>query len=150
MIKKLSAIFIALSLTSCSCYSDLFKKSEPVAQTSMAKRTVLKLKKNVFFETDSFALNPETKAVLDEEVLPAIKSKKSIVIEGNCDERGSVEYNQILGQKRADAVKDYLVKNGADSSKISTVSYGKLRPLDLDHDKEAWEVNRRAVTISTQ
>lgn len=140
MLKKLSVIFIVLSLTSCACYSGLFKKSLP---------TILQTKESVFFETDSFALNSHTKKVLDEEVLPAIKGKK-VIIEGNSDERGSVEYNKILGKKRAEAVKDYLVKNGADSSKISTVSYGESNPIDLNSNKEAWAKNRRALTISTQ
>jgi peptidoglycan-associated lipoprotein len=147
MIKKLSAILIALSITSCHCYSDLFKKSAPASAGYSEKRTFLKLKKNVFFATDSYTLNAETKAVLDEEVLSAIKGKEAR-IEGNCDERGTEEYNKILGQKRADAVKDYLVKKGADASKITTVSYGKSRPLELDHDAEAWAVNRRVMTIS--
>jgi peptidoglycan-associated lipoprotein len=146
MIKKLSAILIALSLTSCHCYTDLFKSSSAVAEKPV-KRTYLKLKKNVFFATDSYVLNAETKEVLDEEVLPAIKGKE-VVIEGNCDERGTEEYNKILGQKRADAVKDYLVKKGADASKLTTMSYGKSRPVDLDHDAEAWAANRRVMTIA--
>jgi len=149
MIKKLSAILIALSLTSCHCYTDLFNKSAPVVAAEKSQRTILKLKKRVFFETDSYVLNSDTKEVLDEEVLPAIQGKEA-TIEGNCDERGSDEYNKILGQKRADAVKDYLVEKGANADQIKTVSYGKSKPLDLDHTEEAWAVNRRAVTIFTK
>lgn len=154
MIKKLSAIFIALSVTSCACYSDSSKESsqdsmkrEPVA-IETPKEVVREINQSVFFETNSFALNSDAKEILNEEILPAIKGRK-VTIEGHCDERGSVIYNKILGKKRAEAVKDYLVKNGADSSQIKTVSYGKLQPLDLDHDKKAWAKNRRVVTIST-
>ncbi len=152
MIKKLSAIFITLLITSCACYGD---SSEKLSQQVLVKKPIENSKKivreinqSVFFETNSFSLNSDTKEILNEEILPAIKGRK-VTIEGHCDERGSVIYNQILGKKRAEAVKDYLVRNGADSSKIKTVSYGKSQPLDLDHDKEAWATNRRVVTIST-
>jgi peptidoglycan-associated lipoprotein len=66
-----------------------------------------------------------------------------IRIEGNCDERGTVEYNLALGEKRANAALDYLVKMGIDPSRISTVSYGKERPMDPGHTEAAWAKNRR-------
>jgi peptidoglycan-associated lipoprotein len=66
-----------------------------------------------------------------------------IRIEGNCDERGTVEYNLALGEKRAKAALDYLVKMGIDPSRISTVSYGKERPMDPGHTEAAWAKNRR-------
>ncbi len=64
-------------------------------------------------------------------------------IEGNCDERGTVEYNLALGQKRADAAKAYLVNLGADPKKLETVSYGKEKPVDPGHNEAAWAKNRR-------
>jgi peptidoglycan-associated lipoprotein len=67
-----------------------------------------------------------------------------ILIEGHCDERGTVEYNLALGDRRAKAVKDYLVALGIDSSRLSTISYGKERPLDDGHNESAWAKNRRA------
>jgi peptidoglycan-associated lipoprotein len=157
MIKKLSAIFIALSLTSCACYGDLFKKSSPTAPVLVEAPEVIKkyqpniseVKKTVFFETNSIAISSDAQKVLNEGVLPAIKDKK-IIVEGNSDERGSADYNKILGKKRAEAVKNYLVKNGAISSQIITVSHGESNPLDLNHDEKAWEANRRAVTIWTE
>jgi len=67
-----------------------------------------------------------------------------VTIEGHCDERGTVEYNLALGDKRAKAVKDYLVTLGIDSSQLSTITYGKERPLDTNPNEAAWAKNRRA------
>ena len=66
-----------------------------------------------------------------------------IRIEGNCDERGTVEYNLVLGQKRADAAKGYLVNLGVAGTRLDTISYGKEKPIDPGHDEEAWAKNRR-------
>jgi peptidoglycan-associated lipoprotein len=68
---------------------------------------------------------------------------KKVRIEGYCDERGTVEYNLALGQKRADATKSYLINLGVDGKVLETVSYGKEKPLDPGHNEEAWAKNRR-------
>jgi len=67
-----------------------------------------------------------------------------VVVEGHCDERGTIEYNLALGERRASAVKDYLRSLGVDSSQLSTVSYGEELPLDPGHSEAAWAKNRRA------
>lgn len=67
-----------------------------------------------------------------------------IMIEGHCDERGTVEYNLALGDKRAKAARDYLVSLGVEPSRISIISYGKERPVDPRHSEDAWAKNRRA------
>ena len=67
-----------------------------------------------------------------------------IVLEGHCDERGTVEYNQALGERRADAVRDYLVGAGITTNRIQVISYGSERPFDPGHDEAAWAKNRRA------
>ena len=67
-----------------------------------------------------------------------------LTVEGHCDERGSVEYNLALGQKRAEAAKDYLVKLGVSDKRLKAVSYGKEAPLVPGHTEEAWAKNRRA------
>jgi peptidoglycan-associated lipoprotein len=64
-------------------------------------------------------------------------------IEGNCDERGTIEYNLVLGQKRADSAKKYLVELGVAAGNLDTISYGKERPIDPGHNEEAWAKNRR-------
>jgi peptidoglycan-associated lipoprotein len=71
-------------------------------------------------------------------------SAANITIEGHCDERGTKAYNLALGEKRANAAKDFLVALGVSASRISTVSYGKERPFDPGHDESAWAKNRRA------
>ena len=67
-----------------------------------------------------------------------------IRIEGHCDERGTEEYNMALGQRRADAIESYLIDYGISSSRIRTVSYGEMRPVDSGHNESAWSQNRRA------
>ena len=71
----------------------------------------------------------------------------SVTVEGHCDERGTREYNLALGERRAASVKNYLVALGVDPSRISTLSYGKERPLAMGHDEAAWSQNRRGVSI---
>jgi peptidoglycan-associated lipoprotein len=69
---------------------------------------------------------------------------KRVRIEGNCDERGTVEYNLVLGQKRADATKNYLTQLGVDGKLLETVSYGKEKPLCMEHNEGCWAKNRNA------
>ena len=69
-----------------------------------------------------------------------------VAIEGHCDERGTREYNLALGERRANAVKDYLVARGVDGGRVSTISYGKEKPVALGNDKASWGQNRRGVT----
>jgi peptidoglycan-associated lipoprotein len=71
-------------------------------------------------------------------------------IEGNCDERGTREYNFALGARRADAVRSYLVSHGVPTGRITTISYGKEQPLDPGHDDSAWAKDRNAHTAITE
>ncbi|MCB0293276.1 MAG: OmpA family protein, partial [Calditrichaeota bacterium] len=68
-------------------------------------------------------------------------------IEGHCDEMGTAEYNLALGERRANAVRQYLLRSGIAESRISTVSFGKEKPLDTRHTAEAWAKNRRAAFV---
>lgn len=99
---------------------------------------------DIHFDFDKYNLRPEDREILKKhaEWLTANKNY-SVRIEGNCDERGTVEYNLALGEKRAREAKKYLVELGVDEARISTVSYGKERPLDSGHNEEAWAKNRR-------
>ncbi len=99
---------------------------------------------DAFYDFDSFALRDDAKAALDKDAkLMRDNSDVAITIEGHCDERGTVEYNLALGEKRAGAARDYLVNAGVDASRIQTVSYGKERPFAEGHDETAWAQNRR-------
>jgi len=101
--------------------------------------------KDVFFDFDRSAIRNEQKAALNDNAgwLKANSGAK-IILEGHCDERGTAEYNLALGERRAKAVKDYLVGVGIAPDRISTISYGKERPFVLGHDESAWKWNRRA------
>lgn len=101
--------------------------------------------KTVYFPLDSYALDDASRAALDANArLLRDHADLVIRIEGHCDERGTVEYNMSLGEKRADSVRDYLVAAGVSTSRLSTISYGKERPTEDGHDEAAWSKNRRA------
>jgi peptidoglycan-associated lipoprotein len=99
---------------------------------------------NIHFAFDRFDLRPDAREVLDKHAKWLTAHPEfSVRIEGNCDERGTVEYNMALGQRRAASAMKYLVDLGVGKNRISTVSYGKERPLDPGHNEEAWAKNRR-------
>lgn len=101
--------------------------------------------KTVYFDFDKYNLRPDAKAALDADFNLLQQFPDVIVkIEGHCDERGTVEYNLSLGEKRAKSAQDYLVGLGIDPERISIISYGKERPVDPGHSEEAWAKNRRA------
>ncbi len=100
--------------------------------------------KDVFFDFDKFAIRDDQKAALDTNVAwLKTNSRAKLTIEGHCDERGTPEYNLGLGERRAKAVKEYLVTAGVAADRIVTVSYGEERPFVLGHDEAAWKWNRR-------
>jgi len=101
--------------------------------------------KDVLFDFDSFAIKPSQTGVLEEDAKWMKDNPSAVItIEGHCDERGTVEYNLSLGERRANAAKDYLVTLGVDASRLKTISYGKSKPVDTGHDEAAWAKNRRA------
>ena len=105
---------------------------------------------DIYFVFDKSTIEPEAREIL-KRLASLLGSNKnySLVVEGHCDERGTVEYNLALGQRRADAAMKYLVDLGLDKESIKTITYGKERPLDPGHDEEAWAKNRRAHFLTT-
>jgi peptidoglycan-associated lipoprotein len=99
---------------------------------------------DIYFEFDQYVLSDTAKKNLNKKAqwLKACPAAKAL-IEGHCDERGSAEYNLALGQKRADAAMQYLVSLGINANRLSTISYGKEKPLDPGHTEAAWAKNRR-------
>lgn len=102
----------------------------------------------VFFDFDKAVLKPEAQRTLERQAAWMKQNYKvSITVEGHCDERGTREYNLALGERRATAVKNFLVALGIDPGRVSTISYGKERPAALGHTEAAWAQNRRGVTV---
>lgn len=102
----------------------------------------------VFFSFNKWDLTPESRASLRSQADWLIEhSNVRVSVEGHCDERGTREYNLALGDRRATAVKNYLVALGVDSSRIDAISYGKERPFDPRSTEAAWAKNRRGVSV---
>lgn len=128
---------------------------EAVAEDSIANRSLDDLNRDspfapVFFALDSAELDDAGRAVATANAQLLRKySTWAITVEGHCDERGTAEYNLALGERRAVAVKTYLVSLGISPDRIRTVSYGKEFPFDPGHDEAAWAKNRRAHFVIT-
>jgi peptidoglycan-associated lipoprotein len=102
----------------------------------------------VYFSTDSVDLSPEAQQTLANQARWLKQySQYTITIEGHADERGTREYNIALGAKRAQAVREYLARNGVNAARLRTVSYGKERPVAVCNDISCWSQNRRAQTV---
>jgi len=161
------ALVVGMFLTGCGCFMQAQKgeqapppappaktvapeqKTEAPVQAAPAAQSVVM--KDINFDFDRYNIRSGDAAILKEDAAwfkanPGKKAK----IEGHCDERGTVEYNLVLGQKRADATKNYLVGLGIDAKVLETVSYGKERPVDPGHNEEAWAKNRRAHIVPVQ
>ena len=124
-----------------------FERSLVAKRTPGIEGQVLetKLLKDIYFDLDKYNIDPEDVSILKESA--ALLTKQPTLkfqVEGHCDERGTVEYNLALGERRANSAKNYLVSIGIPQDRISTISYGKENPVDSAHNEEAWGKNRRA------
>ncbi len=101
--------------------------------------------KDAFFDYDSYTLRDDARQALMESAR-VLKERPNIrfTIEGHCDERGSEAYNLALGDKRANAARDFLISQGIDPARIDTISYGEEKPFATGHDEASWAQNRRA------
>lgn len=109
---------------------------------------VLNVGDRVFFDYDKYDIKPDAREGLRQQVAYLSRFPgKMVIVEGHCDERGTREYNLGLGERRANAVKEYMVSLGLPAARITTISYGKERPVALGHDDQAWSQNRRGVTV---
>jgi peptidoglycan-associated lipoprotein len=101
--------------------------------------------KDIFFDFDKYDVKPESSKVLDSDAAWLKANPGQLVlIEGHCDERGTVEYNLVLGERRAKAAMNYLVAQGVQASRFTVISYGKERPFCTEHNEACWSQNRRA------
>jgi peptidoglycan-associated lipoprotein len=153
---KIAAGFAALALLSaCSKQADTTAAttgSGAVATTSgpvpgSQEDLVANVGDRVFYEYNVSALSSDARGTLDRQSGWLGKyPQDSVQIAGNCDERGTEEYNIALGQRRANAARDYLVAHGVASTRITTISYGKDRPTALGSDEASYQQNRNAIT----
>jgi len=119
----------------------------PAPQTESTPQPTTEFR-SAFFEYDSHVLSGSAREALDVDAgVLRTKPGLSVIIEGHCDERGTAEYNQALGERRAKAARDYLVASGIDAGRIRTVSYGKERPFVEGQGESAWSQNRRAHVV---
>ena len=104
----------------------------------------------VFFATNESVLTTASRETLRKQAAWLRKNSEiTIVLEGHADERGTREYNLALGERRANAAKDYLMSQGISSNRVTTISYGKERPVKSGSNDTAWAQNRRSVTVRT-
>ncbi len=122
---------------------------KPVTETSTGTTTTAPvvteapLASVVYFEFDQYSLTAESRAVLLAHADKLKGASVAVRLEGHADERGSREYNMALGEKRANAVRDFLVTQGVSGSSLEVVSFGEEQPAALGHDDSAWSLNRR-------
>ena len=126
--------------------------SSSSASSSAANKTpaekLAQVGDTVNFDFDSAELTVSARSTLNRQsAFLSLNPDLMIVIEGHADERGTREYNLALGERRATAVRDYLVAKGINSARVRTVSYGKERPAVAGSDEAAWAKNRRAATV---
>ena len=160
-IKKFSNLFAIMLLTSflAACAtaptetsSSSTSQSDVVGGIYVGTETVemlaIDVPDRVFFAYDSYSLAASAQATLNKQA-KWLKANPSVAIavEGHADERGTREYNLALGERRANAAKDYLMTYGISSDRISVLSYGKERPVDSGSNPLAWSKNRRSVTV---
>lgn len=105
----------------------------------------------VYFDFDKSAIRDDQKSRIETNATYLKDNPNAMIaIEGNCDERGTNEYNMALGQRRADSAKKYLVNLGVADTRLTTISYGEEKPLNFGHDELAWSQNRRDDFVQNQ
>lgn len=163
---KLPALLLvsaSLSLAACASKAPKELPPQPTSTTTMPSEPAgpvpgsqgdflaSVLSDTVNFDTDRYNIDTESQGILQSQAQWLARyPQKMITIEGHADERGTRDYNIALGERRANAAKNYLVSVGVDASRISVVSYGKERPIALGSDEASWARNRRAVTVTVQ
>ena len=148
--KILIVVLASVALTACATQ----KKSTGQMQgdvytgTDTVEYLATGVKDRVFFATNKSTLTTASRDTLRKQAaFMRKKAKLTFSIEGHADERGTREYNLALGERRANAVKDYLMTYGISGGRISVISYGKERPINSGSDPLAWSQNRRSVTV---
>ena len=147
MMKAIAAVAALLMMAACSSSST----EPPPASTTVTPGSIADFRQNVgdrvYFDTDMSNIREDGRATLGKQAEWLKKyTNYPILIEGKCDERGTREYNLALGERRANAVRQYLVAQGVPADRIKTISYGKERPEVVGSDEGAWARNRVGIT----
>ena len=143
-----AALALGLALSACAHKNDNLAAGYGAAIPGSVQEFNQTVGDRVFFNTDQTDLSPTAQATLDKQAAWLNQyNKYSFTIEGHADERGTREYNFALGERRAQAVHDYLDAKGVSASRMRTISYGKERPVATCDDISCWSQNRRAVTV---
>jgi len=143
MFKKIAVAFVAVVLLS-GCSSSAGKYGDNNKHIVEFERMI---GDRVFFGLNSSNLSSEAQATLMRQAEWLAEHKLfSITVEGHCDDRGTREFNIALGERRAEAVRRFLVEHGVDADRMDTISYGKERPAVIGNSDDAWKRNRRGVT----
>jgi len=147
MIKAIAAVAALLMMAACSSSST----EPPPASTTVTPGSIADFRQNVgdrvYFDTDMSNIREDGRATLAKQAEWLKRyTNYPITIEGKCDERGTREYNLALGERRANAVRQYLVAQGVPADRIKTISYGKERPEVVGSDEGAWARNRVGIT----
>ena len=149
--KILLVAFASLALTACATQKKVGKsqmQSDVYTGLETVEYLATGVKDRVFFATNKSTLTTASRDTLRAQAAWMRKNKDiTVTLEGHADERGTREYNLALGDRRANAAKDYLMTYGISGSRLSTISYGKERPVNSGSDPLAWSQNRRAVTV---
>ena len=149
--KTLIVILAGIALTACATQKKAGKMTGDVyTGTDTIEYLATGVADRVFFATNKSSLTTAARETLRKQATYLRKNKKlNVTIEGHADERGTREYNLALGERRANAAKDYLMSQGISSNRVTTISYGKERPVKSGSNDTAWAQNRRSVTVRT-
>ena len=147
MIKAFAAVLAMIVVASCSSE----QQTATATTTTVTPGSIADFKQNVgdrvFFDFDSSTLRDDGRQTLNRQAEWLKKyTNYPVTIAGHCDERGTREYNLALGERRANAARQYLVAQGIPAARVKTVSYGKENPDPSGADEQAWALNRRAIT----
>ena len=150
--KILLIVFATLALTACAAQKKAAKpgklQGDVYTGTDTVEFLATGVKDRVFFATNKSILTTASRDTLRKQSAWMRKNKDiTVTVEGHADERGTREYNLALGERRANAVKDYLLTYGISGGRVSVISYGKERPVNSGSSPLAWSQNRRSVTV---
>jgi peptidoglycan-associated lipoprotein len=145
---RLAAVLAAaLAISACANKQSAQEEAGAQAAPGSQQDFVVNVGDRVFFSTDSSDLSAQARATLDKQAEWLNHyNQYTAQVQGNADERGTREYNLALGARRAQVVRDYLVSRGVAANRLSTISFGKERPVALCDDISCWSQNRRSVT----